>query len=118
MKKFLYRKRVVCSVYRKNLKFYGNNSSKDLTLLRQTLGDVCKMEFLKDFERFTGKHLYQILYFKSLQTTALLQKRNLVQRFSFEFCGIFKRIFFIELSSRRLLLTLEVYKKDKNVSRY
>ena len=76
MKKFLYRKRVVCSVYRKNLKFYGNNSSKDLTLLRQTLGDVCKMEFLQDFERFTGKHLYLILYFKKPPDCSFIAKKK------------------------------------------
>ena len=47
------------------------NSSKDLFLQKQALADVCKIDFLKDFAKFTIKHLYQILYFMKLKASCL-----------------------------------------------
>ena len=48
----LHSKTVACSVYSKNRKLYG---SKDFTLQKQTLADVCKVDVLKDFAKLTGK---------------------------------------------------------------
>ena len=47
------------------------NSSEDLTLQRRTLADICKIDVLKGFAKFTGKHLYQILYLMKLQASTL-----------------------------------------------
>ena len=61
-----YSKRVVCSVYSKSPNT-ERNSSKYHTLQRQTLADVCKI----DFTKFTRKPLYQILYLMKLQAAGL-----------------------------------------------
>ena len=55
MAKFLHSKKDVCFVYSKSLKFYGKFYVK-------ALANVCKRDVLKDFAKFIGKHLYQILY--------------------------------------------------------
>ena len=47
------------------------NSSEDLTLQRRTLAVICKRDVLKDFAKFTGEHLYQILYLMKLQASSL-----------------------------------------------
>ena len=46
-----------------------------------------KKGVLKDFAKFTGKHLHQNLFFN---------KEALAQVFSCEFCEVFKSIFFTE----------------------
>ena len=51
MTKFLYSKRVVCSVYSQSLKFYRKNSIIDNTLQRQALADVWKIVVLKVFAK-------------------------------------------------------------------
>ena len=61
--KFVYRRRAVCSAHSKSLKFYGKKL--------QALADVCKTDVLKDFAKFTGKHLCQILYLIKLQVSSL-----------------------------------------------
>ena len=54
-----------------------------------------KKVFLKNFFKFTGKHLCQSLFLnkvEGLKTATLLKKRQ-AQVFSCEFCEIFKNIF-------------------------
>ena len=47
------------------------NSSKDHTLQRHAIADVCKTYSYKDFRKFTGKYLYQIQYLMNLQAPTL-----------------------------------------------
>ena len=57
----------------------------------------CKKGVLKNFAKFTGKHLCQSFFFNkvvSLRPVTLLKKVTLAQVFSCEFCEIFKNIFF------------------------
>ena len=52
-----------------------------------------KKSVLKNFTKFTGKHLYQKLLFNKaadLRLVTLLRKESLVQVFPCEFCEIFK----------------------------
>ena len=98
--KLLHSKRLVSSVYSKSLKsFTERNFSKDLTLRRQTLADVCKIDVLKDFAKFIGKHLHQILYLMKLPVSScsFIAKENLAKMSSCELCRIFKNTFFMEL---------------------
>ena len=50
-------------------------------------GGICKKGFLKNFAKFTGKHLCQSLFFN-------IKKETLAQVFSCEFCEISKKSFF------------------------
>ena len=79
MTKFVHSKRVVCSVYSKSLKVYERGSRKDVNLQRQALAKVCKIDVLKDSAKFTGKHVYQILYLMKLRASRvqLYCKRDL-----------------------------------------
>ena len=54
-----------------------------------------KKVVLKDFAKFTGKHLCQSLVFTKVtgETCNFINKENLAQVFSSEFCEIFKNIF-------------------------
>ena len=66
-----------------------------------------KKELLKNFTKFKGKHLCWSLFFNKdpgLRPATLLRKR-LQQRFSCEFCEVFKNTF-LQNTSRRLLLFL------------
>ena len=45
---------------------------------------------LKNFAKFTGKHLYQGLFFNKVAGRNFIKKEILVQVFSCEFCEIFK----------------------------
>ena len=71
MTKFLHSKRILCSIYSKSLSFYGKKS-KDLTLERQAVAEVCRIHVLEDFANFTGKQVYQILYLMKFQASTLL----------------------------------------------
>ena len=55
-----------------------------------------KKGVLKNFTKFTGKHLYQSLFLIKLQASdlQLYGKETLAQVFSCEFCEIFKNTFF------------------------
>ena len=53
--------------------------------------EVIKKGVLKNFSKFTGKHLCQSLFFN-------IQKETLAQVFYREFCEIFKNIFFYKTS--------------------
>ena len=54
-----------------------------------------KKGVLKNFAKFTGKHLCQILFFNKVAGLRF-KKENLAQVFSYEFCEISKSTFFIE----------------------
>ena len=47
------------------------NSSKELIPRKQALADVYKIDVIKDFPKFTGKHLYQIQYLMKLHASSL-----------------------------------------------
>ena len=57
-----------------------------------------KKGILKNFAKFTGKHLCQSLFFNKVveQNFNLFKKETLAQVFSCEFCKFFKSIFFTE----------------------
>ena len=62
----------------------------------------CKKGVLRNFAKFTGKHLCQSLFLIKLQASGLQQacnfikKKTLAQVFSCEFCEISKNTFFTE----------------------
>ena len=61
-----------------------------------------KKVFLRNFAKFTGKHLCQSLFFNKvaglrLQACNFIKKKTLEQVFSYEFCKISKNTFFTEL---------------------
>ena len=69
----------------------------DFTLSRSSRPDVlCKKGILKNFSKFTGKHLCQSRFLMRLQTSGLrfIKKETLAQVFSCEFCKISKNTFF------------------------
>ena len=52
---------------------------------------------LRNFARFTEKHLYQSLFFnKVAKVNKVIKKETLAQVFSCEFCEISKKTFFTE----------------------
>ena len=53
----------------------------------------CKKVSLKNFAKFTGKPICQILFFYCLRPATFL-KKTLVQKFSSKFCKILKNTFF------------------------
>ena len=69
---------------------------RNLMKVRSSTGSVLwKKVLLKNFLKFTGKHLCQSLFLnkvEGLKTATLLKKRQ-AQVFSCEFCEIFKNIF-------------------------
>ena len=58
----------------------------------------CKKGVLRNFARFTGKHLRQRFFFNKVadQACNFIKKESLVQVLSCEFCEISKNIFFTE----------------------
>ena len=65
---------------------------------------------LKNFTKFTGKHLYQTLFFNKvagLKPATLLKKRLWLKCFPVNFAKVF-RTPFLQNNSGRLLLKLEV----------
>ena len=57
---------------------------------------VYKICALKNFAKFTAKHLHQILFFKKLQADGcnFIKKETLAQVFPREYSEMFKNIFF------------------------
>ena len=58
-----------------------------------------KKDVLKNFVKFTEKHLCKSLFFNKaggLRPAIVIKKRTLMQVFFCEFCEIFKNTFFIE----------------------
>ena len=65
----------------------------------QPLEVFCKKVALRNFAKFTGKHLPQSLFFnkvKGFRPATLLKIDTLAQVFSYEFCEISKSTFFLE----------------------
>ena len=61
----------------------------------------CKKGILKNFAKFTGKQLCQILFFNKvvgLRPATLIIKETLAQVFSFEICEIFENALFYRTS--------------------
>ena len=57
----------------------------------------CKEGVLRNFAKFTEKHLHQsLLYFEASGLQLYLKNRHLAQVFSSEFCEISKNSFFVE----------------------
>ena len=54
---------------------------------------IRKKDVLKNFAKFTGKHLYQYLLFNKVAGFSII-KETLAQVFSCGFCGIFKNTYF------------------------
>ena len=56
---------------------------------------LCKKGVLRNFTKFTGKHLCQSLFFNKVagQACNFIKKETLAQVFSCEFCGISKNTF-------------------------
>ena len=65
---------------------------------KQPLDVFCKKVVLKNFVQFTGKHLYQSLFFNKVACVAsnFIKKETRSQVFSCEFCEIFKKTYFEE----------------------
>ena len=76
--------------------------SKDISQVPKyrTSHQRCFVEIgiLKNFPKFTGKHLRQSLFCNKIAglRSATLLKETLAQAFSYEFCEIFKNTFFHE----------------------
>ena len=66
----------------------------------------CKKDALRNFAKFTGKHLCKSLFFNKVADLrpATLLKEVLAQVFSSEFCEISKNVFLQNTSGRLLLL--------------
>ena len=58
---------------------------------------------IKNFARFTGKHLCQNLFLNKVAGCTLLKKEPLAQVFSYEFCKISKSTFLQSMSGRLFL---------------
>ena len=73
-------------------------NEKSNTITRNSRPEVfCKKGVLKNFVKFTEKHLCQSLFFNTvadLRPATLLQKRPWHRCFSFEFCQISNNTFF------------------------
>ena len=68
-----------------------------------------KKRVLKSFTKFTGKHLWQILFFNKvtgLRPATLFKKKTLAQVFSCEFCKITKNTCFKNIFGQLLPLHL------------
>ena len=66
---------------------------------KQLLEVFCNKDVVKNFEKFTGKHLRQSLFFNKvadLRLITLLKKETRAQVFSCEYFTIFKNTFFID----------------------
>ena len=68
-----------------------------ICLFRSSRPEVfCKKGVLRNFTKFTGKHLCQRLFFNKVSGKGcnFIKKETLAQAFSCEFCEIFKNTFF------------------------
>ena len=60
-----------------------------------TSNGVCEKGVLKNFAKFTGKHLCTSLIFNKVAGLNFIKTEALAQGFSCEFCEIFKHTFFL-----------------------
>ena len=61
-----------------------------------TRGVLCKKGVLRNFTKFTGKHLCQSLFFNKVRPATLLKKETLAQVLSCQSCKISKSTFLTE----------------------
>ena len=77
----------------------NSNTNKKSDLMAEAFVQRCsaKKDVLKNFAKFTGKHLCRSPFLIKSQTSAcnFIKKENLVQVFSCEFCKISQNTFFI-----------------------
>ena len=85
---------------------FSENKSEYFKIVRSSRSEVfCKKGFLKNFAKFTGKHLCESLFFNNIASSrpaTLLKERlcnfskkeTLAQMFFCEFCEIFKNTYF------------------------
>ena len=78
-----------------------NTFQANIPFLYRSSHQNCSVEVgvLKNFPKFTGKHLRQSLFFNKVaraQACNFIKKEALAQLFSCEFCENFKRIFLTE----------------------
>ena len=70
----------------------------ELPIIRSSRPEVfCRKCVLKNFAKFTGKHLWQSFFFNKvagLRPSNFIKKETLPQVFSCEFCKIFKSTYF------------------------
>ena len=91
--------------WEKSLTFWSRNSIK-LDYKEAATGGVLQERVFKSLERFTGKHLWQVLLFNKVFSGTGA---------SFQFCKIFKNILFTK-HPRWLLLVLFSLRKNVNIS--
>ena len=77
----------------------------------------CEKGVLKNFTKFTGKHLCQSFLIKLQTSGNFIKKEALVQVFSYEFCEIFMNTFFIEHIQRLLVEGARKIAPEENWSR-
>ena len=123
MAKFFHNKRVFYSVYSKRLKFHGKElQERPYSSEAWPCRRLQNRYSYKDFTKFTGKRLYQILYLMKLQASSLhlYCKRGLCSDVFLRICGIFKNVFLIELFRvpGDYFWLFKYVIVDKNVSRY
>ena len=73
------------------------NITEFITNIRSSLPEkFCKKGVLRNFAKFTGKHLYQILFLNKVAGLAcnFIKKESLAQVLSCEFCEFSKNTFF------------------------
>ena len=98
---------------------HRNSIRHSLLKLRSSRPEVfCKKGVLRNFTKFTGKHLCQSLFFNKVagQACNFIKKETLAQVFSCEFCEISKNTFFYRTplvaaseSSKHKILTIHFY---------
>ena len=59
----------------------------------------CKNGVLRNFAKFTGKHLYHSLFFNKVAGLFFCKKETVAQMFSCEFCEISKRHLLLQNTS-------------------
>ena len=87
----------------------------------------CEKGVLRNFIKFTGKHLCQSLFFNKVvdlrpATCNFIKKETLAQMFSFEFCEISKKTFFyrtplLAASSTLIISFIAVLSRRRCVSK-
>ena len=94
------------------LLYSAPSSSSSRLLLRSNCPEVFyKKGVLRNFDKFTGKHLCQSLFFNKVagyRPATLLKKRLLYRCFPLNFCKISKNNFFIEHLWWLLLTTFNI----------
>ena len=84
-------------------------NAKWINLFQKQSPDIfCKKGVLRNFTKFTGKHLYQSLQPKAFN---FIKKETLAQMFSCEFCEIFKNTFFAKCLQTTASISLWSIKK-------